>query len=190
LPITKRLANVAHSNGLRILGDLHERTPFELLEYEACGWRTLAEIHQLIERAIRGEFHVARIDESRVVAELLTLLEEGIAKLAPGERRFLLARIRGMTFAEIGRRHGLTRARVHQVVVKTLGALRKSWGPRIPRLLEMMKAHCFSIRNGSGVTPAFVEQWVGDASKRFRLSREAQVRLIMALDKNIPCRLD
>ncbi len=52
-------------------GALH----FELLQYKACGWRTVTEIQQLIERAISGEFDVARMEESRAVAELLTLLE-------------------------------------------------------------------------------------------------------------------
>lgn len=189
LPTTKRLANVVRSNGLRTLGDLHGRTRFELLQYKACGWRTLTEIQQLIERAISGEFDLVRIDESRTVAKLLTLLEQGIVKLAPHDRQFLLARIRGMTFAEIGRRYGFTRARAHQAVVKALGRLRKSWGPRIPRLLEMMKRRCVSIPTGSGLTPALLEHWAGDPSKPFHLSREAEVRLIAALDKNIPCTL-
>jgi hypothetical protein len=68
--------------GLRTLGNLHGRTRFELLQRKACGWRTVTEIQQLIERAISGEFDIARIGESRAVAELLTLLEQGIAKLA------------------------------------------------------------------------------------------------------------
>jgi hypothetical protein len=164
-----------------------------LLQYKACGWRTVTEIQQLIERGICGEFDVARIDESKAVAELLVLLEQGITKVAPRARQFLLARIRGMTFAEIARRHGLTRARVHQVVVNALGVLRKTWGPRIPRLLALTKVRCFSIptcekfreQAVSGLTPALLEQWMGNPHKRFRLSREAQLRLIAALDKNI-----
>ncbi len=186
LPVTNRLANVARSNGLRTLGNLHGCTSVELLQYKACGWRTVAEIQQLIERAISGEFDVAGIDESTAVTELLTLLEKAIAKLGPRDRQFLLARIHGLTFAEIGRRHRLTRARVHQAVVKALRALRKSLGPRIPRLLKMIKQRCCSIRNGSRLTPALLDQWVGGASKRFHLTREAQVRLIAALDKTIP----
>jgi RNA polymerase sigma factor (sigma-70 family) len=168
---------------------LHGRTPIELLQYKACGWRTVAEIEQLIERAVSGEFAAVRIDESKAVAELLTLLEQAIAKLAPRDRRFLLARVRGMTFAEIGRRYGFTRARIHQVVVNALNTLRKAWGPRIPYLLEMMERHCFSISNGPGLTPALLKHWLGRAAKSLRLSREAQVRLIAALDKNIAIRI-
>jgi hypothetical protein len=189
LPITKRLANVVCSHRLRTLGDLHGRTPIELLQYKACGWRTVAEIEQLIERAVSGEFAAVRIDESKAVAELLTLLEQAIAKLAPRDRRFLLARVRGMTFAEIGRGYGFTRARIHRVVVNALNTLRKAWGPRIPYLLEMMERHCFSISNGPGLTPALLKHWLGRAAKSLRLSREAQVRLIAALDKNIAARI-
>jgi len=171
LPITKRLANVVCAHRLRTLDNLRGRTPFELLQYDACGWRTLAEIQQLIERAICGEFDVARIDESKAVADLLTLLEQGIAKLAPRDRQFLLARIAGRTFAEIGRRYGFTRAHVHKVVANALGALRKTWGLRIPRLLEMVKRRNLSIPNGS---------------HSFRLSKNAQLRLIAELDKFNP----
>jgi DNA-directed RNA polymerase specialized sigma subunit len=139
LPITRRLANVVQSMGARTLGDLNGRTACELLQCKNCYWRTVAEIQQLIERSIAGEFDVERIEESKAEAELLTLLEQGMAKLSRREKQFLLARIRGLTFAEIGRRFGLTRARVHQVVVKALDTLRKTWGPRVPRLLEMEK---------------------------------------------------
>src|SRR6266699_3290167 len=93
LPITTRLANVVRSIGAQTLGDLKGRSTFELLQYKACGWRTLGEIQQLIERAISGEFDEARIEESTAAAELLTLLEQGMAKLSPRENQFLLARI-------------------------------------------------------------------------------------------------
>ena len=190
LPITKRLANVVRSNGLRALGNLHGRTPIELLQYKACGWRTIAEIHQLIERAICGKFDVARMEESRAITELLTLLELGIATLAQRDRAFLLAKIRGMSFAEIGRRYGFTRAYAHQVVVKTFGILRKTYGPRIPELLEMVKRRCLSTPRASGLTPSLLDQWVVNSTKSSRLSRKAQVRLIAALDRSVPSGMD
>jgi Sigma-70, region 4 len=185
LPITKHLANVARSNGLRTLGDLQGRTLFDLLRYKACGWRTVVEVQQLLERAIAGEFDLARIDASNTVAELLTLLEQGIAKLAPRDRQFLLARIRGMTFEEIGQRYGFTRARVHQLVVRALGTLSKTWGPRVTHLLEIVKRRCFSLSSASELTPGLLEQWVGGSSRTFRLTRKAHVRLIAALDKDV-----
>ena len=190
LPITTRLANVVRSIGARTLGDINGRSAFELLQCKACGWRTLGEIQQLIERAISGEFDEAHIDDSTAAAELLTLLEQGMAKLSPRERQFLLARIGGedlpcLSFAEIGRRSALTRARVQQVVARAVDNLRKTWGPRVPRLLERMKRRCLSMV--CPLTPALLEQWIGDCSKRFRLSRKVHVRLIAALDENIPC---
>jgi Sigma-70, region 4 len=193
LPITTRLANVARLIGAQTLGDLKGRSPFELLQYKRCGLRTLSEIQQLIERAISGEFDEAQIEDSTAAMELLTLLEQGMAKLSPRENQFLLARIGGesracgtcLTFEEIGRRCGLTRARVQRVVAIALETLMKTWGPRVPRLLEMMKRRCLSTV--CPLTPALLEQWIGDSSKSFRLSTKAQVRLITALDENIPC---
>ena len=189
LPITTRLANVVRSIGARTLGDLTGRSTFELLQYKACGWRTLGEIQHLIERAISGEFDESHTDDS-AAAELLTLLEQGLAKLSPRERQFLLARIGGedlpcLSFAEIGRQSALTRARVQQVVARAVDNLRKTWGPRVPRLLELVNRRCLSVV--CPLTPALLEQWIGDCRKRFRLSRKAQVRLIAALDENIPC---
>jgi RNA polymerase sigma factor (sigma-70 family) len=201
LPITTRLVNVLRSIGAQTLGDLQGCTPFELLQYKDCGWRTVGEIKQLIERAISGEFDETQIEESAAAAELLTLLEQGMAKLSPRERQFLLARIGEeglpcLTFEEIGRQCALTRARVQQLVARALDTLRKSWGPRIPRLLEIMKHRCLSDPAAAGLTPALLEQWIGlpaaagESSRIFRLSRKAHVRLIAALDKNIPSQLD
>jgi hypothetical protein len=211
LPITTRLANVVRSIGARSLGDLSGRSAFELLQCRACGWGTISEIQQLIERAVSGEFDVAQIQEARAAAELLSLLEQGLAKLPLRDRQFVLARIGGqiwngrspradllwLSYAEIGRRYGLTRARVHKVFVNTLDSLRKSWGPRVPRLLEVIKWRCLSAI--CPLTPQLLEKWAGNPAafssrpttrgylNSFRLSMEAHVRLISALDNSIPC---
>ena len=211
LPITTRLANVVRSIGARSLGDLNGRSAFELLQYRACGWGTISEIQQLIERGVSGEFDVAQIEEAAAAPELLSLLEQGVAKLPLRDRQFVLARIGAQTgsgrspgadllclsYAEIGRRYGLTRARVHKVFANTLDSLRKSWGPRVPRLLEVIKWRCLSAI--FPLTPQLLEKWVGsraafssrpttgDYLNSVRLSMEAHVRLIAALDKNIPC---
>ena len=211
LPITTRLGNVVRSIGARNLGDLNGRSAFELLQYKACGWATISEIQQLIERAISGEFDVAQIEEATATAELLNLLEQGLAKLPLRDRQFLLARIGAqtgsgrspgadllcLTYAEIGRRYGLTRARIHKVLVNTFDSLRRTWGPRVPRLLEVLKWRCLSAI--CPLTPQLLEKWVGspaafssrpatgDCFNSFRLSMEAHVRLITALDKSIPC---
>jgi len=91
LPITTRLANVVRAIGARSLGDLNGRSAFEMLQYKACGWMTISEIQQLIERAVSGEFDVAQIEEATAAAELLSLLERGLAKLPLRDRQFVLA---------------------------------------------------------------------------------------------------
>jgi len=211
LPITTRLANVVRSIGARTLGDLDGRNAFELLQYKACGWRTISEIQQLIDRAVCGEFDLGQIKETTAVAELLSLIEQGLAKLPHRDRQFVLAKIGGETggtrspganllclsYAEIGRRYGLTRARVHKVFGNTLDTLKKAWGPRVPRLLEVIRWRCLS--KICPLTPQLLEKWAdrpGNSSSRsmtraflanVRLSMEAHVRLIAALDKSIPC---
>ena len=214
LPITRRLANAVRFIGVRSLGDLNGRNAFELLQYKACGWGMISEIQQLIDRAVSGEFDVGQIKQATAVAELLSLLEEGLAKLPLRDRQFVLARIGGqmergrspradllyLSHAEIGRRYGLTRAGVHKLFVKSMDSLRRIWGPRVPRLLQLIKWRCLSMI--CPLTPQLLEKWVespahsGSRSKtrgyfaRFRLSMEAHVRLITALDKGIPCWLE
>jgi hypothetical protein len=212
LPTTRRLANVVRSIGARSLGDLNGRSAFELLQCRACGWATISEIQQLIERAASGEFDIRQIEETNVAVELLSLLEQGLAKLRLRDRQFVLARIGAqigsgrspgaellcLSYAEIGRRYGLTRARVHKVFENSLDILRKFWGPRIPRLLEVIRWRCLSTI--CPLTPQLLGRWVDSAatsSRRamtrnnlrssFRLSTEAHVRLIAALDRSIPC---
>jgi hypothetical protein len=211
LPITKRLANVALSIPARTLGDLNGRSPFELLQYKACGWRTISEIQQLIERAVSGEFDVGHIEETTAAAELLRLLEQGLPRLPLRGRQFLLARIGAEigsvrspradlpspSYAEIGRQYGLTRARVHKVFGNTLDCLRKSWGPRVPRLLEIIKWRCLSMI--CPLTPELLRKWTDSSVavsappeargcfNKFQFSMNAHVRLISLLDKGVPC---
>jgi hypothetical protein len=148
------------------------------------------EITQLIQRAISGEFDEAQIEESARLTELLRLLEEGIAKLSPRDKHLLLARIGGedvppSTLEEIGQEHALTRARVHQILDKTFSTLKKTWGPRVPRLLQAVKQRCFS--SVCPLTPALLGQWIGESQTTLQLSPKAQVRLIAALDEEVPC---
>jgi hypothetical protein len=211
LPVTTRLANVVRSIGADSLGDLNGRDAFELLQYKACGWGTISQIQQLVERAISGEFDVGEIVEATAAAELLRLLEEGLAKLPLRDRQFVLARIGAekriarspgavllcLSYAEIGRRYGLTRARVHKVFGNMVDSLRKIWGPRVPRLLEVIKWRCLS--KICPLTPQLLEQWTDSRAtssarpvtpafcNAFRLPMEAHVRLIASLDKGIPC---
>jgi hypothetical protein len=211
LPLTTRLTNLVRSMGARSLGDLNGRSAFEMLQYKACGWGTISEIQQLIERAASGEFDVRQMEETTAPAELLSLLEQGLSKLPLRDRQFVLARIGGEivsarsprgdplcpSYAEIGRRYGLTRARVHKAFANTLDSLRKIWGPRVPRLLEVIKWRCLSTI--CPLTPQLLGKWLDsraassprpttrDFLNRLRLSMEAHVRLIAALDKNIPC---
>jgi len=42
-----------------------------------------------------------------------------------------------------------------------------------------------SLSNASELTPALLEQWVGESSRCLRLSRQAHVRLIAELDADI-----
>jgi hypothetical protein len=214
LPITTRLTNVLRSMGARTLGDLNGRNAFELLHYKACGWRTISEIQRLIERAVAGEFDVGQLEQATAVLELLSLLERGLARLPLRQRQFVLARIGAdansgrtrradllcLSHAEIGRQYGLTRARVHKVFGNSLDSLRKSWGPRIPRLLDVIKWRCLSMV--CPLTPELLEVWIGASAassrqtatrgdfNRLRLSMDAHVRLVAALDRSIPCWLE
>ena len=53
----------------------------------------ISEIQRLIDRAVSGEFDVGHIEHTTAVAELLSLIEEGLAKLPLRDRQFVLARM-------------------------------------------------------------------------------------------------
>src|SRR4026207_1125680 len=113
-----------------------------------------------------------------------------MATLSPRDKHFLLARIGGegvppSTLEEIGKQHSLTRARVQQILEKTLHTLKRTRGPRVPRLLEAVKRRCLS--NVCPLTPELLEQWIGESHSTLQLSPKAQVRLIGALDEAVPC---
>jgi hypothetical protein len=70
--------------GARTLSDLQGCAPFELLQYKDCGWRTVGEIKQLVERAISGEFDVSEIEEHTAGEHLFS--ENGIAPTSESRR--------------------------------------------------------------------------------------------------------
>jgi hypothetical protein len=74
------------------------------------------------------------------------------------------------------------------VFANKLDSLRKIWGPRVPRLLEIIKGRCLSLV--CPLTPELLQQWIGNSRGSFQLSTKAQVRLIATLDETIPCWLD
>src|SRR6266487_4095000 len=191
LPITSRATNLVRSIGLRTLGDLNGRSASELLRCKNCGWRTVEEVGQLIERAISGEFDEAQIEESAQPTELLRLLDEAMAKLSPRDKHLLLARIGGddvppSTLEEVGHQHALTRARVQQIMEKTLNTLKKTWGPRVPRLLEAVKRRCLS--NVCPLSATDVATHILDQSDEPLTAEEIRSRAIQTFGtKTIQC---
>ena len=189
LPATRRLHSVLKAWGVQKLGDLRGRNLSELLTQRHCGVRTVLALQHLIQLAVAGEFDQSRIRQSNAAEALLNLIETAIARLPNSDRRLILKRIGvgeqpPLTLQQLGYERGLTRERIRNILEKLLDVIRKTFGPRIPRLLERVKKSCIS--NICPLTPALLEQWAPKFQSRLRLSAKAHVRITGALDNSIP----
>ena len=190
LPSSTRLEALVRRLGMQELGDLHGRNAMELLRCNNIGVGTMVEIQRLIGRASNGEFNGIPIEPSAAPAALLWLIEAGLSSLANRDRELLLDRIgaRGagpMTLEQLGRDYRLTRERVRQIAEENLSKLKKTWGPRIPHLLDILKARCVSLL--SPLSAELLEHWIKGFDARLQLGAAAHVRLIGALDRRFPC---
>jgi hypothetical protein len=192
LPISRRLMGLIRRLGITRLGEFEGRSASELLKHRNIGQGTLNEIRVLIKRARAGEFDDQRIDQLEVPSELVDLIEAGVVRLTEVDRDILLDRVGAgaiagqvLSLRKVGDLHGVTKARVCQVINHAISALRKMWGPRIPRLLKQVRERC--IQKICPLTPQLLRAWVPGFKARTTLSLEAHVRIISKLDKSIPC---
>ncbi len=211
LPISKRLYLTIHKIGIDRLGDLNGRNAIQLQEhpklrierlgdldgrslveflaYPGVGQRTVAEIKHLVARAAAHEFTALEIDESEKVPELLHLIETSIERLHPAEWQIFLEKIGYedrplLTVSDLGKKQGVTREAIRLTIEKVVVALRKSWGPRIPVLLDIVKDRCTA--GVCPLTPELLCFWSAGRDARFKLSLRMHVRIISELDKAIP----
>ena len=189
LPISKRVTRLIKKLRIERLGDLDGRSSVEFLAYPGVGQRTIAEIKHLVARAAADEFTALEIDESEKVPELLRLIETSIEGLHPAERQIFLEKIGYedrplLTVSDLGKKQGVTREAIRLTIEKVVVALRKSWGPRIPVLLDIVKHRCTS--GVCPLTPELLCFWLAGRDARFKLSLRMHVRIISELDKAIP----
>ena len=140
-------------------------------------------------RAASGDFDASNIEKPGAPAALLNLIEAAITKLPDRDRNFVLARVgagrkRHHTLEQLGQRYGITRERVRVILEKLFALIRRSYGPRIPQLLECVRRRCIS--NICPLTPELLHQWARQFRSRIELLPKAHVRIISSLDERIP----
>jgi RNA polymerase alpha subunit/sigma-70-like protein len=134
LPISVRLEGVLRQMKVRELGQLHGISVEEFKAIRNCGRKTIQEVGALLVRAINGEFSISAVAlQKLILSDLLSLIDSLIEKLRPRDKEWLLSRLgtKGSipTLEEVGRKAGVTRERVRQVVEKALDFIRKM-GPK------------------------------------------------------------
>jgi hypothetical protein len=190
LPLSVRLQRVLERKGITRLGDLHGLAPIELRRYRNCGRRTIKELITLLKRAGTGEFSVAGVEFSPArCGELLRGLDEKIARLPPREQVILRLRMGGQggrvpTLAKTGARYGLTRERVRQIVDEAVTFLRRQGGPRLMHQVRGVATLCRD--SVCPLTPGLLAQWLNRQAKSLRWSLAGYVRLLGALDPQLP----
>ena len=190
LPVSTRLSGVLGSMRIRTLGGVDGRRVGEFFRRKNCGRGSVLELEQLIQRAASGEFDDSNIGKPDAPTDLLNLIEASITKLPARDGNFVLARFGAgrkhrATLKQIGQRYGMTRERVRVILEKLFGVIRRSYGPRIPELLEHVRQRCIS--NICPLTPELLHQWARQFRSRIKLAPKAHVRIISSLDERIPC---
>jgi len=190
LPVSTRLSGVLGSMRIRTLGGVDGRCVGEFFRRKNCGRGSVLELEQLIQRAASGEFDDSNIGKPDAPRDLLNLIEASITKLPARDENFVLARFgtgrkHRATLKQIGQRYGMTRERVRVILEKLFGVIRRSYGPRIPELLEHVRQRCIS--NICPLTPELLHQWARQFRSRIKLAPKAHVRIISSLDERIPC---
>lgn len=190
LPGPARLHPVLESIGIQTLRDLHGRSVAEFLQQKNCGVCTIEALEELLQRAVSGEFDNSPLEAANPFEALLNLIEAAIQRLPSDHRRLLLQRLGTkrfppMTLEQLGRRHGLTRQGIRFILQTLFAEIRKSFGTRIPRLLDGVTQYCVS--KVCPLTPQLLDKLASPFRSRLRLSPEAQVRVIRALDEHVPC---
>jgi hypothetical protein len=130
LPISVRLEGVLRQMKVRRLGELHGISVEDIRAIRNCGRKTIQEVEALLARAINGEFSISAVAlQKLILSDLLSLIDSLIEKLRPRDKEWLLSRLgtKGSipTLEEVGRKAGVTRERVRQVVEKALDFIRK-----------------------------------------------------------------
>jgi hypothetical protein len=190
-PASVRLEGLFRKRGIRKFGQLEGATVDELRSMGNCGNRTITELFDLLERIRDGEFSIpANPLSSESLAALVRRLDGAIAQLGSREREILLLRLGAgkgnelWTLEEAGRKFGLTRERVRQIMELILPILRRSGGPGLAIQLKEIAAVC-----NQAVCPLTSElfaEWLDGARKNFRFAISVYVRLLGELNPEIP----
>lgn len=188
LPLSVRLEGVLQRKGVRCLGDVQGVSLDDLRRTKNCGRKTIAELQQVIERAAAGEFTEAENTRWNPV-ELVQTLDALVSDLPDRNEAILSLRLGGRrdkvpTLEEVGGKYGLTRERIRQVIELSVERIRKRGGQRLRRCLEYVEEFCRD--HVCPLTPALLEQWLGDSLTAARFNLAFYVRLLAKLKTTIP----
>ncbi len=192
LPMSVRLANVLERMDVRLLGDLHGVSLEKVRATKNCGWRTVAELERIIQRAQAGELR--DIEEANAgapaSADLTRILDRALDELPPRAREFLLLYMGAtndapLTLEEIGTRYDLTRERVRQVMKKAIRQISKGNASLAGALAESIAGQCLAAVHP--LPPELLAEWSGaEKVAACRYPLPFYIRLIEKLAPSAP----
>lgn len=190
MPISARLSGVLERLGARLLGDLQGVSFDEVAKVRNCGRRTLAELRAFVRRVQAGEFDIANASvEGLAAAYVIRFVDDTLDRLPSRTRDIVSLRFGGkdeerMTLDEIGRKYGLTRERVRQIVDATTKQMHKSGWLALGELLKRIAEKC--ITAVCPLTPVLLTQWLGPEARASRYPMSFYIRLLNELLPEIP----
>jgi hypothetical protein len=186
LPISVPLEGVLKQKKFTRLGDLHGASIKELMRFGNCGPATIAEISRLIAEAAAGVFKTVTVTETAVewsptdfVKFLDTLLGQLHGHEADVFRSWPAGESEPATLDEVGAQFKVSRERIRQIVDKTRHQLRKAGGRKLDAYLRRLARVCREL--GRPLTPALLEQWLGERVSEFQFSPAFYARLLCKL---------
>jgi Sigma-70, region 4/Bacterial RNA polymerase, alpha chain C terminal domain len=144
LPMSVRLENVLRTRGYKTVGDLNGSDVRDILSERNCGRKTIQELKKLLKRVEEGEFS-SDLETSALkpLRTVIRLIRAGANSIDKRNHEILNQRLFGRkgepkTLEEVGKRFGMTRERVRQIVKAAFEKIRRSGGPVLARALELL----------------------------------------------------
>lgn len=188
LPFSPRLRHAMERLNCRTLGDLQGLPRDLLTRMPDCGVRTRNELRNFLQRVEKGDFGTARDERNESVAAfLVSKIDSFLQSLPRREHGILIDRVGAsddpMTLMNVGRKYGMTRERVRQIVNEAVDAMLRDGGPPFARCLKDLSTEL--DQNIWPLTPALLERLLAAPAKAPELSMAFYLRLLGWLSPTI-----
>ncbi len=186
LPLSVRLQGVLQRKAVQRLGDLDQVAYCDLRRMDNCGRKTINELRAILDRLNADDSALLpRAQEKVTPSALLAQLDALLAQLPKRDLEILTSRLGAesgepATLESIGRRFGMTRERVRQIVELLPEKVRRSGGPKLKVMISGLGLSKDRPLDTARLRSLAPKPW------RFRYQPSFYLRLLTALQPDLP----